>query len=170
MESLILKECESIILELKRFSEDLLELNEPIKDDRVELFEQKIKFELPIDFKFFLKSFNSFSLGGTEVFGLGSDFKASSLDKLYDFEHNEVENKLPLHFMPFSNDGRGNHYCLDLSWLNEQKVCPVIFWQWDFNYKSTEDVETCNESFNEWVKEVMIEWTLEDYNYDGTEK
>jgi hypothetical protein len=32
------------------------------------------------------------------------------------------------------------------------------------------EVETCNQSFTEWIDEVMIEWTLEEYNYDGTEK
>lgn len=74
---------------------------------------------------------------------------------------------MPLEFLPFSSDGRGNHYCLDLSRLKGGS-CPVIFWQWDFQYPNIEAVETCNESFYDWLDEVMIGWTLEEYNYDGS--
>jgi cell wall assembly regulator SMI1 len=76
---------------------------------------------------------------------------------------------MPHHFLPFSNDGRGNHYCLDLSRLTGQS-CPVVFWQWNYDYASLEEVEACNDNFVSWVKEVMIDWTLEMYNYDGSKK
>ena len=170
MKSLIKKECESVLNELLKFSDDILSLGKPISDERLEHFERDINYEFPFDFKYFLKKFNGFSLCGVEVFGLGNEFKESSLDRIYDFEHSQIENKMPSQFLPFSNDGRGNHYCLDLSRLNEEKICPIVFWQWDFKYKSITDVETCNESFGDWVEEVMIEWAKEDYNYDGTEK
>lgn len=170
MESFVMNNCEAVASELLQFSKEVLELGNPITDDRLELFEQKIGYDLPLDFKYFLKRFNRFSLRGTEVMGIGDEFKESSLEKVYNFEHVEVGNKMPAQFLPFSNDGSGNHYCLDLSRISELKTCPIIFWQWDFEYESIDDVETCNENFYEWIKEVMIEWTLEDYNYDGTEK
>lgn len=170
MELSIIDKCELTLKELTKFSETLLELREPINDDRLIQFERELGFELPVDFMYFLTRFNGFSLRGTEVFGLGEHYKEASLDRIYEFEHFNVSYKMPKHFLPFSNDGQGNHYCLDLSRINSEKICPVIFWQWDFDYESLDDVETCNENFCDWVKEVMINWTLEDYNYDGSEK
>lgn len=170
MESLIIKKCESVISELIKFSDNILSLGSPILDSRLEQLEQSIKYEFPIDFKHILKRFNGFSLCGKEVSGLGVEYKESSLDRIYHFEHSHSANKMPSHFFPFSNDGRGNHYCLDLSKLNANKTCPIIFWQWDYNYGSMNEVETCNEDFCEWIREIMIEWTLDDYNYDGTDK
>ena len=161
--------CEITFNELSQFTTDILSMGKPIIDDRLEVWEERIGYSFPFDFKFFLKRSNGFSLVGTEVFGIDNEYKASSLDAIYDFEHIEVLAKMPHHFLPFSNDGRGNHYCLDLSRLTDQG-CPVVFWQWNYDYTSLDEVETCNESFTSWVKEVMIDWTLETYNYDGSEK
>ena len=58
---------------------------------------------------------------------------------------------------------------LDLSRLNKN-LCPVVFWQHDYDYSDKTNLETCNNSFTEWVNEIMIAWTLEEFNYDGTEK
>lgn len=154
--------------ELSKFSADLLYLAPQITDSRLELFEKQIGYELPSDFKYLLKKHNGISLCGVEILGLDTALRGSSLDEVYKFEHFDVGNAMPKIFMPFSPDGYGNHYCLDLSRL-EEGFCPVVFWQHDADYE-THDVETCNESFISWVKEVMIDWTLEDYNYDGTEK
>ncbi len=164
-----ISDCENTFNELSQFSPDILSLRNPIVDNRFDVWEAKIGYDLPVDFKFFLKRSNGFSLLGTEVAGLGEEFGGSSLEAIHDFEHHQADNKMPLHFLPFSNDGRGNHYCLDLSRLTNQ-VCPVVFWQWNYDYASLEEVETCNDSFVSWVKEIMIDWALELYNYDGSKK
>ena len=52
----------------------------------------------------------------------------------------------------------------------ENVICPIVFWQWDYLYEDIKEVETCNSSFLDWIQEVVIDWTLEDYNYDGSEK
>ena len=168
MTSIDLK-CDNILDELYKFSGDILFLGEPILDKRLEELEDQIGFNLPLDFKYLLKKHNSFSLGGTEVNGLGLPFKAASLDQLYYNEHEEVGNPMLKEFLPFSPDGRGNHYCLDLLRL-EDNECPIVFWQHDCDYLYREDVKICNNSFTEWIKEVMIDWTLDDTNYDGSEK
>jgi hypothetical protein len=168
MDELVLN-CENVFNELQRFSDKIISLGMPINDDRLEIFEKVIGYELPFDFKYLLKKCNGFSLSGVEVFGIGDEFKEASLSKVYEFEHYKVDNKMPLNFLPFSPDGRGNHYCLDLNLLRDN-VCPVRFWQWDFQYKSFEDVEKCNDDFLSWINEVMIEWTLENFDYDGSEK
>ena len=168
MESII-NRCNLVINELTRFSRDMISLGDSIKDDRIELFEKQIEFDLPLDFKYIINKFNGISLVGTKVLGLGDELKGTSLDKVYKFEHTEASNKMPNYLMPFSPDGRGNHYCLNLVKIRNG-ICPIIFWQWDYNYKQEEEPEECNNSFVDWISEVMIEWTLEEYNYDGTEK
>lgn len=162
-------QLESVLSELSKFTDNVLHLGNPIIDDRLDDFEKKIGFLLPNDFKYILKKYNGFSLFGTVVYGIDSKLLDSSLDKVYQFEHYEVANKMLPEFLPFSPDGRGNHYCLDLTRINHD-TCPVIFWQWDYDYNDLTKIETCNINFLEWVQEVVIDWALEDYNYDGSEK
>ncbi len=158
-----------IIAELYKFSESILDLGKPIKDDRLEIFEKNIGYSLPSDYKNFMTKHNGFSLFGTLIYGIDKELRGSSLDVVYEFEHYKVFNKMPSFFIPFSPDGRGNHYCLDLSKLTND-VCPIIFWQCDYKYENIEDIEICNNSFLDWIQEVVIDWTLEDYNYDGSKK
>ncbi|WDF76395.1 SMI1/KNR4 family protein [Mucilaginibacter sp. KACC 22773] len=165
----VVQRCDGLITELSKFSNDMLYLGPPIDDDRLECFEKVIGFTLPSDFVYLLKKHNGFSLDGTEVCGLDIELRGASLDELYNFEHDEGGNKMPAEFMPFSPDGFGNHYCLDLSNLIDG-FCPVVFWQHDCFYEIKTDVEVTHPDFINWVEEVMIAWTLENSNYDGTEK
>lgn len=155
-----------IINELIKFDESLIELGESVTDDRYEKLEQEIGFVLPESFKSLLKKYNYISLNGTSINGLDKKFRDSSLDRLYAIEHYEVGNPMPKELLPFSPDGYGNHYCFDLT-NNDDKV---LFWQHDVDYANKSEIEVDNENFLEWVKEIMIESTLEDYNYEGSEK
>ncbi len=78
------------------------------------------------------------------------------------------ENPQPLYIVPFHNDGRGNHYYFDTRTL-DQFSCKIIFWQHDLDY-TLGDSEIVNDSLADWIKEEVINFTLEDYNYDGSEK
>jgi hypothetical protein len=161
--------CDSLLDELKKFDTEMLHLGDYINDDRLRLFEKGIGFNLPLDFKYILSLHNGFSLMGTEVYGIDDSLGGTSLNRVYHFEHFDAGNPMPAHFVPFSPDGAGNHYCLDVSKLIDG-LCPVVFWQHDVAYLALNQVEVCNNSFAEWVQQVMIEWTLADYNYDGSEK
>jgi len=165
----IISNCDEILNQLYKFSEDILSLGNPIADNRIEELELEIGFALPLDYKYIMAKHNYLSLGGTEVLGIGKELGNQSINSLYLFEHEEVGNPMFREFLPFSPDGYGNHYCLDLSKM-ESHICPVIFWQHDCSYTDKKDVEICNTNFTEWIKEVMIEWTLEDTNYDGSDK
>ena len=165
MDEFILKTYNNLL----KFSSTVLTLEKKIVDNRIENFENEIGFSLPKDFKYFIKNSNGFSLRATSVNGIGEEYLENSLDKIYAFEHYETGNPMPQHFLPFSPDGFGNFYCLDLSRI-ENETCPIIFWQHDFIYDNLDEVETCNKNFAEWVNEVMIEWTLEEINFDGIEK
>lgn len=74
-------------------------------------------------------------MAGTEVYSLSGEAEGNSLDNIFEFEHYEVENPMPVNFLPFSPDGGGNHYCLDLA-RNSDGICTVVFWQYDFDYDS----------------------------------
>ncbi|MEO3405729.1 SMI1/KNR4 family protein [Mucilaginibacter sp. CAU 1740] len=155
--------------ELLLFSKNILYLGAEIEDDRLNLLEKEVGFQLPLDFKYLLTKHNGISLMGTGIYGLDKTLLGSSLDEIYRFEHFETENNMPPSLFPFSPDGFGNHYCFDLSEI-KNGVCPVVFWQHDFIYSDKSELEVCNPDLVSWIKEVMIEWTLEDTNYDGSDK
>jgi cell wall assembly regulator SMI1 len=163
----ITTKCETALGKLHGFSDELLHLGEPITDNRLGEFEAHIGFRLPLDFKYILTKHNSFSLSGTEVLGIDEQFKGSSLAEVYHFEHEEGGNPMFKEYLPFSPDGRGNHYCLDLTRL-ENDVCPVVFWQHDVLYSDKSEVETCNDSFIAWMDEVVIEWAIEEMNQNDS--
>jgi hypothetical protein len=159
---------EKLINELLKFSDDILEVGSNIDDNRIEDFEKLNNLKLPNDFKQFIKKVNGFSLMGTEVYGFDMT-KSESLEKVYHFEHFEVIYPQYLYLVPFSPDGRGNFYCLDTSKLSNDS-CPIVFWVSNYEYTESDTPETTHKSFLDWVQEIAIDWILEDYNYDGSEK
>jgi hypothetical protein len=164
----LLQQCNELIEQLNHFSEAIISLGQPVTGTCVEDFERKTGFNLPFDFKYIIKKFNGFTLSGTEVYSIGEEMRLS-LNTIYQFEHHIIENPMPESYLPFSPDGFGNHYCLNLGKIDDG-LCPVIFWQHDYVYSNFSEVEQTHTSFANWITEVMIEWTLENYNYDGTEK
>lgn len=165
----IIANCDLLLSELSKFNDNIIYRGPSIDDNRIELFEKDFALILPFDFKYILKRYNGFSLEGVEVYGFDTTLRGASLDEVYKFEHFQISNKMPAEFFPFSPDGRGNHYCLNLNKLNKGQ-CPVVFWQHDLYYSSIDEVEECYKDFISWINKEMIEWTLQDYNYDGTEK
>jgi len=160
---------ESIITELLKYSDDILEIGNSISDNRINLFEKKYNVILPNDFKEFITKINGFSLLGNGVYGFDENI-AESIEYVYHFEHFEVIYPLPLFLVPFCNDGRGNFYCLDTSKNNDTGRCPIVFWVSNYEYTNYDLPEIVNDDFMEWVKKEIIEWTFEEYNYDGSEK
>lgn len=164
-----LRKCDEVLRELYKFSNDTLSLGQPITDDRLKELETNIGYRLPLDFIYILQKHNSFSLLGTMVYGIDRGMGEASIDKIYHFEHEEVENPMFPELLPFSPDGGGNHYCFDLS-KTQNGLSPVVFWQHDYPYKDKDEIEVCNSDFADWIQEVVIGWTLEDTNYDGSAK
>jgi hypothetical protein len=108
--------------------------------------------ELPLDFQYFIKWSNGFSLFGTEILGIGNI--QYDLLKTTHWEQNESNNLIPIFLIPFSPVGNGDYYCFDLKdGLNEKGLCPIIYWQW--NYSTKDNYEVVNESFVDWLKELI---------------
>lgn len=153
--------------ELEKFSSTIVEIGGVVTDNRVEKLEAKIGYVFPPKFKQLLKAMNSFSLYGTEVYGFGKCPVGFSLEELYHIEHFEVGNPMPESIVPFSPDGGGNHYCLNLAGENPEQV---LFWVHDLELSDEEQLEVCGEDIVDWMNKEVIEPILEDYNYDGSEK
>jgi len=68
--------------------------------------------------------------------------------------------------IPFSPDGGGNHYCFD-STRCDGESCKVVFGS-IICHTARRTSETVNNSFTEWAKEVLVDWTLEDYDHNET--
>lgn len=159
---------EHIINNLLKFSDSILELGEPICDDRVEKFESLNNVLLPDDFKKFIKKINGFSLMGTVVLGFNSSI-SESIESVYYYEHYEINFPQFVHLVPFSNDGQGNFYCLDTLNILENGDCPVVFWVSNYEFSEKDMPEVTHDNFLDWIQEVVIDWTLEDFDYNGFE-
>lgn len=157
-----------VISELLLFSNHILEVNHSASAIDVGKFEKRFNLKLPQDYKDLLKVTNGFSLMGTLVYGIEQS-SSNSLSIIYLREHEEVENVMFDYLVPFSPDGGGNHYCFDTRTIKHHS-CNVVFWQHDYPYTEHDLPEVTNSSFSEWIKEVVIDWKLEDYDYDGSEK
>jgi cell wall assembly regulator SMI1 len=158
-----------IVKEISRFSPDVLEVKPAVDPKKIEAFELNFGVLLPLDFKSFLGVFNGLKLFGSTILGIENDALEYGLWRCTEFEQNVDENPIPNYLIPFAPDGGGNHYCFDTR-FNDDISCPIIFWQYDYNYSDEDPPEVVNESFAFWVQDVILDWNLEDYNYDGSEK
>ena len=155
-----------VINEILKFSPAVLTLHKGVDEDKISEFEKRFGLALPNDYKDLLRWSNGLELMGIVVFGIFDDSILSSLGGAYKVEHYEVGNAMTLNLVPFSPDGGGNHYCFDSKKCDEQS-CQISFWQHNLSYTEDESPEVVNHSFAEWVKEVVIDWTLEDYDHNG---
>src|SRR5687767_4094816 len=157
----IMRTIEELIQQLELFSPGLIDLQPPTDEASILKFEKKLGFQLPKDYKTFLKVHNGLSLMGITIYGIDNGSLSFSLEKCYVFEHDEVDNPMPQYIVPFSPDGGGNHYCFDLRTCNLESR-EIVFWQHDFIYNDELTPDVVNSSFADWVEEVVIDWTLED--------
>lgn len=157
--------------ELSKFDTSVLELNNPIASSQlIKEFENKFDVILPQEYKDLLSIHNGIFVMGDGILGIDLDNRRDLYNTYY-FEHFEVENTMPRYFIPFSPDGFGNHYCFDTRvQTNGGYSNQIVFWQHDYLYDKGEYPEVTHESLTDFIREVMIDWILEDYDYNGNEK
>lgn len=152
-----------VLEQLHLFSEEVVEFKPPVVPEEVSAFEEKHGIVLPEDYKYLLSVTNGLSLMGDCILGIGNPTRSEDLESVCHIEHFECGNPMPLHLIPFLPDGFGNHYCFDVHHGN------IVFWQHDVDYtKSSPDV--VYSELSELLQEIFIDWTLESFNYDGSEK
>lgn len=158
---------DSIFSELKKFSSEIVQLAEPISDNRIDNFEIRNNLKLPEDYKKFMLISNGLSALSNELLVFLGNDEIYSMEYVY----KRYVQHLPKKYLPICPDGAGNYYCLNLfDDTNIHYSCEVIFWQHDYLYSKDDLPEVSNESFLDFIKEVFIDWTLEDYNYNGKQK
>jgi hypothetical protein len=167
-----MKEVKLIVSELRKFSEEIIDISPPLEDAQlIGKFESRFKVRLPEDYKLFLTEMNGVSLMGCEVYGLWDQPDTQDLFAVHNREHQLVAVPQFDHLVPFSPDGGGNFYCFDTHGIDDATgSCPVVFWVSNYRYNSDDLPAVTNHSFTDFVKQVIIDWTLEDYDYNGDEK
>lgn len=162
---------EALVAELRKFSPEITQL-EPAGDPQlVEAFERGRSVLLPADYKEVMAHINGFSVMGSEVYGIRGENEPLSLEAVYYQEHVAVRYPQPAYLVPFSPDGGGNFYCFDTRYPSEETTsCPVVFWVSNYPYTEEDAPGVVYHSFLEFVEEVIISWTLEDYDYEGNER
>jgi hypothetical protein len=83
-----MKTIEELIQQLELFSSALIDLQPPIAEARILELEEKFGFQLPKDYKAFLRAHNGLTLMGVTVYGIHDE--KFSLEKSYSFEHYEI--------------------------------------------------------------------------------
>jgi hypothetical protein len=160
-----------VIAELKRFSSRVFKPNRPANQDLIAEFESKYKVTLPSDYKYLVLQMDGFKLFWNSVYGLAAVAGEEFLGRVYEREHFEVAVPQFAHLVPFHNDGSGNFYCFDTKKMTADGLsCPVVFWTSNYSYDEKDLPEKVNENFAHWVEEVMIEWSLEEFDYEGNRR
>jgi cell wall assembly regulator SMI1 len=158
-----------ILAELKKYNPNACTMFPGASDDDIADLEDKIGYMLPYNFKEFLKQCNGLGLTSETIYGIHTKRHLDLFDN-YICEKDEAGNPIWSHLLPISPDGFGNHYCLDLNTLTEDKSeCKVIFWQHDYEFSKDDPPDVDAETFLDFVWKVLM-FVKELSNYDGTDK
>lgn len=117
--------------------------------------ESAIGLKFPENFRHFISVFGWGGFGHIEIYGVGSgvpDFL--NLTVQVEIERNKMKPHLFKYLIPLSNDGFGNHICLDTRG-SDGVDCPVVFWNHELPEKQEPEVEA--ESFAEWLTKIVAE-------------
>lgn len=154
----------NLIDELHKFSSSIITFNPPVRSEDVLVFEKQFNVLLPNDYKELVQIHNGFELMGDVVLGVFSEENPrNNLNDCYAFEHFDSVSPMPKDLIPFSPDGYGNYYCFDT------KTNSIVFWESECDY-SEEAPEVVYKDLYSMIHEIFIDWVLEDYNYDGSNK
>ena len=162
------QEMDEVIVELQKFTPQVLDWRQPVNSVLIERFESRFNVKLPEDYKYLLNVTNGFSLMGDVVLGMTDEQYGEDLFSVYQFEHFEVVVPQYKHLIPFSPDGGGNFYCFDTHVkTNGGDSNQIVFWYSNYEYSESDPPEVTHQSLADYIKNWIIALTLEDYGYNG---
>ncbi|WP_276880495.1 SMI1/KNR4 family protein [Bacteroides heparinolyticus] len=171
MDNSVKKEIDEVLEELGKFSSNILTLNSPVNPELMKRFEQQFHVELPNDYKYLLTKTNGFGLMGDDVLGITYTTYGTDLVNTYQFEHYEVIVPQYEWLIPFCPDGGGNFYCFDTNVRTRNGDSnQIVFWYSNYEYTESDPPEVTHECLADFINECIIGWTLQDYNYDGSDR
>lgn len=149
-------ELEEIIKILKRVPNEYIYWGDSVSKTEILGFECRTGIKLPLDYVELLKHFNGINLMGACLLGIPIDGgDPENLESVYDFEHYESANPMPLYLIPFSPDGGGNHYCFDT------RNDTIVFWNSEYDYSDILP-EIVYNTLAQMMRDVFIEWTIKE--------
>ena len=168
MDNNVKQEMDEVIVELQKFTPQVLDWRQPVDSVLIERFESRFNVKLPEDYKYLLNVTNGFSLMGDVVLGMTDEQYGEDLFSVYQFEHFEVVVPQYKHLIPFSPDGGGNFYCFDTHVkTNGGDSNQIVFWYSNYEYSESDPPEVTHQSLADYIKNWIIALTLEDYGYNG---
>jgi cell wall assembly regulator SMI1 len=160
---------DQIISEINKYSSKVCTTYPGISNDIIDELENKLGFVLPRNFRLFLNKCNGLEISSETVYGIHAERHLDLYDN-YICEKDEVGNPIWDYLLPISPNGRGDHYCLDLSTLTKDKSeCKVIFWQHDREFSEDDPPIIDAETVLAFLWQ-LLEDVKETTNYDGTDK
>ena len=147
---------ENIIAEIKKIDNEISTIYLGINEIKINDLEDRLGMKFPKEFKDFLNLCNGFEIMSDKIYGIHPEDKNLDLFSNYMWEKEESGNPIYKYLLPISPDGFGNHYCLDLTTLDENKeTCKIVFWQHDFYYSESEAPDLECETFLEFLIELV---------------
>jgi cell wall assembly regulator SMI1 len=150
------------------YSDGLLDLNPPASDDEIEELTNTLGVELPEDFIQVLKIHNGQKGEAAWLFDSQEFLSTKRIIEEFNIWKNLLETELQgkvstpddgvkndwynINWIPFTSDGCGDHYCLDLS-PNSTGISGQVITLW---YESSER-EIVSLSFSQWFEEYLCE-------------
>ena len=131
-----------------------MEEYQEIREKDVTTIEKKLFYVLPKDFKFFLLNYNWIIIPWDYIYCI----KIRDGEFIFDLYKNSIDeynslNPMPKYLVPFSPNGRGDHYCFN------KKDDKIYFWQHDAPECDWNPDYECD-TFTEWL-ETSIKEALE---------
>lgn len=118
----------------------------------------ELEFQIRGGYRRFLQTFGWLEIAYDEVWGLGGDVPGHlQLQRLTESERAEMRPRLARHLLPFSNDGAGNLYCLDM--IAPRDEPPVVLWLHE--HAEDQAPEPAAASFADWAIE-RLDMRLDD--------
>lgn len=148
----------------------VVESGSKLQDDRINVLEELIGVQIPIDYKKFLLNHNGgipepgfFQIFGSEArwhvrsfLGLDLPIKSSNID----WNWNSLKGRIPKHLLPIADDDMGNFVLMSFVGFNRGKI---LFWIHDqeTSFDSLESLHDVNASFDEFI-ESLHDYDIED--------
>ena len=115
--------------------------------------ERLLGLRLAGGYVFFLREFGWASIGSFEVYGTGPDVpRHLDIVRMTLSERAEARPCLPMRLLPISNDGFGNHYCLDVGEARQTEPS-VVFWKHEES--AIQSPEKVALTFEDWLIESL---------------
>lgn len=146
------------------FSEDDIYFVGPLSIQTINSAEKRLGVKFPESYKAFLLilgcgnfSYREFNgLIRDEIFSNENLGAEGSLNIVWHQVKNRVKYGLPENIVLIYSIGDGSYYALDLSQMNAESECPVVFWPLD-GYEATPKLEVVAKDFGEFFLKMVLD-------------